>query len=390
MLERSVAAAALCALGPLGTASGLVACGASSSASAGFVPFGTPEGGSFDATTDAHPLDAGGDSGTSPEPILFVNASPSLGAIRLCWSVGSQPLSATAVPFPSGAPMPASNYAGVAVGGAEWLDAERTNELIDGDLTLYALDAKPLVTSHEEALPCGQLICNAGCNLKLNRAYWRVGTVIPAGSLSPGRANVIAITGCLGSGADLTATTARCGATWDSVRGNLHADVVSLASSAVDDGGLAVQAVQLSPGIAWLSADAGGTVVTFGREADPDAALVAQLADEATFGPPSAVRLALPTGLAAFGQFGFGLEVPRPGSGPPARAWTSLAQAQSLINPALDPTRYYGAAGTYIVAIVGDPSVAQAVAQATGPSDDAGYDGTGLHVLVLPPRSPAP
>ena len=39
---------------------------------------------------------------------------------------------------------------------------------------------------------------------------------------------------------------------------------------------------------------------------------------------------------------------------------------------------YYSLADTYVVAVVGDPSAAQAFAP------DASFDGTGLHILVIP------
>ena len=62
----------------------------------------------------------------------------------------------------------------------------------------------------------------------------------------------------------------------------------------------------------------------------------------------------------------------------------SLAQAQQLVSPTQDPSGYYGAGGTYVVAVLGDPNAPHAFA----PAGDGGYDGTGLHVLLLPAAAP--
>jgi hypothetical protein len=63
----------------------------------------------------------------------------------------------------------------------------------------------------------------------------------------------------------------------------------------------------------------------------------------------------------------------------------SLAEAQSLVAPGMDPRSYYGnGAATYVVAVMGDPASPHAV----DTSGDAGYDGRGLHVLVLPSQPP--
>jgi hypothetical protein len=92
----------------------------------------------------------------------------------------------------------------------------------------------------------------------------------------------------------------------------------------------------------------------------------------------------LPSGLASFGQIGFGIDVLGADAGSAGHLWMSLAQAQELVDPAQDPTVYY-AGGHYVVAVVGDPAAPHAFA-----GGDGGYDGRGLHVLVLPATAALP
>jgi hypothetical protein len=57
----------------------------------------------------------------------------------------------------------------------------------------------------------------------------------------------------------------------------------------------------------------------------------------------------------------------------------SLAQSLSLVAPTEDPRAFYAQRTPFVVAVLGDP------AAPPWPGSDAGaYDGTGLHVLVLP------
>jgi len=58
----------------------------------------------------------------------------------------------------------------------------------------------------------------------------------------------------------------------------------------------------------------------------------------------------------------------------------SLADSQQLVNPTEDPTQFFGQPRTYLVAVLGDPNAPHAFAPVTG---DGGYDGKGLHVLVV-------
>ena len=339
------------------------------------------DGGSIDASvpSDASTTDSGvGDASGPPPPAtaLFLHASPSLASVRLCWLPGN----ASLPPFPADNEMPASNYAGIPVGGAAApTDPALAATLSSTQGTLYAIDAKLLAAENLGQIACGSLVCAAGSEcLRENTQYWMVG---PIGPFSPG-VTVVAIAGCLASVLDPLASTDRCGATWTAVQGNLHADVLPLgALPASSDGGgpLLVQAAQLSPGMQAL----GGATVSFGP-AGASQQLVAQLSNEGDLLPELPSALELPSGLAAFGTLGFAVDAPGTDAGP-GHLWMSLAQTLELVNPAVDPAAYY-AGGPYLVAVMGDPNAPYAFAA----NEDGGYSGIGLHVLVLPTAQSSP
>jgi hypothetical protein len=301
-----------------------------------------------------------------------------LPSLRLCWlpNGGLQPA------FPSSNEMPASNYAGIPVGGAVWLgNASDPLQIVGSDV--YALRAKLIAG---ESTSCNDLVCTPGsgpnCRM-LNADYWRVGT-FPAGALQVGTTNIVAVAGCLGAD-DPLASVDRCGPTWNAATGNLHLDVlpVPYAGPSVT-AMLTLQAAQLSPGLQSLQGDAGVTAISFGTAAQANAQPIAQLTQEGDLLPIPAVSLMLPSGLAVFGQLGFGVDVQGVEAGASGHLWMSLAEAQQLVSPAQDPNTYYGG-GPYVVAVVGDPAAPHAFG--TG---DGGYDGKGLHVLVLPVGQPSP
>jgi hypothetical protein len=268
--------------------------------------------------------------------------------------------------------MPASNYPGIPVGGAVWLPSVSA---IPGAATLYALRAKYLKTSVPATTPCNQLICPAGSGqycLMENADYWQVGGISQSEAIL-GTTTVFAVSGCWNG--DPSASPERCGPAWSAATGNLHLDVVSLDPTPAEVGGLEVQATQLSPGLLSLQGEGGTTSLSFGAMAD--AQPIGQLGGEGQIVPIS-MPLTLPSGLAAFAQVGFGVDVQGVDAGSAGHLWMSLAQAQELVDPAQDPTIYY-AGGRYVVAVLGDPDAPHAFADG-----DGGYDGTGLHLLVLP------
>ncbi len=330
------------------------------------------DGGTEDASDSAVPGDAGP---PPPAAVVFLHASPSLPTLRLCFL----PQDPTWPPFPSDNRMPASNYAGIAVGGAVWLaDAGYAA----GGGVVYAVRAKPIAGTTTR---CDELICTGGSNcLMQNADYWSLGT-LSAGDFRPGATTLVAVSGCLGVD-DPLASVDRCGSTWDAATGNLHLDVVTVDGAGSNDAGAwSVQAAQLSPGLQAMQGDAGATAVWFGPNvgapgSEGDAQAVAQLAREGALGPAAPVPLVLPGGSAGLGELGFAVSVTGLDAGSPGQLWMSLTEALELVDPSQDPTTYY-AGGPFVVAVLGEPGAPHAFAADT---DGGGYDGTGLHVLVLP------
>jgi hypothetical protein len=328
----------------------------------------------MDAGADSSPRDGGGDAASSPPSVLFVHAAPGLPDVRLCWSNGGTVT--TDVPFPATGDRPASNYPAISVGGA--VAMPDATALIGAD-TIYAIDAVTLTQKPQQS--CRDLLlCNQPPCLNKNRDYWEA--ALPAAPrILHGVQGVIALSGCLAIVLDEAGTISRCGSDWTPASGNLHAEVLTLAPLPVApmaDAGpvLAVQTAQLSPGLAALTGDGGAAYVSFGAQDELDAAAIAALSHEGDLQPQGTSTVALGGGIAMFGAMGFGVNVPADDSGA-GQLWMSLAQAQELVDPTQDPTMFFGHRQTYLVAVLGDPLAPHAFAA------EGGYDGTGLHLLVV-------
>ncbi|HEY6463980.1 MAG TPA: hypothetical protein VIY73_27610 [Polyangiaceae bacterium] len=351
---------------------------------------GGPDAGFLDGGEDTSASDGGGPDGGPPAPttVLFVQGSPNLWPgpasiqnVRVCWSVGG--VVTKALPFPSDGPMPGSNYDGLPLGGAASLSD--ATSLMNGPLTLHVIDALTLRQLASPTSTCDELYCptfNPSSTTCLAPGSFTDVPVRGAGQIAAHETNVLALAGCAPSAADAGVNLASCGADWNPTAGNLHADLVVVSSSAPSPGTLAVQAAQLSPGLAALTAGGATATVSFGAAGAADASTVGLLTGEGALAPLQYVPLG--SGLAVYGQVGFSVSVPT-GDGGALSAWMSLAQSQQLVDPTQDPTVFFGAPRTYVVAVVGDPLGVPAFAA------DASYDGTGLHVLVLPtPAPPVP
>jgi hypothetical protein len=364
-----------------------VACGASSANAANFYGEGGPFDSGYtaeDSTVDGPLMESGtlepdaaadaplgADGGvTPPTSAVFVHASPDLGDMRLCWRAGTAAY-ANAPAFPDGAPAAASNYPAIPVGGSASL-ADATS-LLGGDLTIVAISAAWLHLYEDtdaSTADCSTLMGMGGSSLMSLHESVTTFTV-PAGTVVAGETNVIALAGCpLG---DTSGTVARCGAGFAPATGNLHVDVVPLSPvPATGTTQLAVQAAQLSPALAVLAGDA-GTVVSYGTQTTTSP--IATLAGEGSSGPSMPTVLTQSAGT-YYGTYGFGVNVQGVDGGPGGQLWMSLEQSLELIDPMQDPSIYYTASTSYVVAVIGNPSSAFA--------PDASFDGTGLHILVLP------
>jgi hypothetical protein len=382
------------------TACLVVACGSSSN---GGAESGNFDGG-FDGGTlgtpdaDANFPGEGGEAGEAAAPlvtsVLFVNAIPSGfsggdSSLRFCWSTGSgfggQLLGDAGgfdggfEPFPAGTPMPESNFPGVALGSAVLLSDAAA---LTGMLTLYAIRAIKLEQYHERDSPCDKLICPSSLSGCLDSTdYFK----LPPIAVQRGAANLVVVEGCPPQ--DTLASPSRtggCGASYDPALGNLHAEVVSVVPSKPAEAGIEVQVAQFSQGLANVLGDAGAATVSFAQLAQDGSAgttalsTITTVGNEGQLAPSLPVSLPLGGLLASYGDVGIRLDLPAGEAGAPSYFLT-LAQAQQLVAPAMDPRLYYGGLGTYVIAIVGDPSAPAPFA--TGP--EAGtYDGTGLHFVI--------
>jgi hypothetical protein len=318
------------------------------------------------------------DSGPPPAPgVLFVQGAPSLSDVVFCWSVGGAGPSMTDFPYPWGTPMPATNYAGVPGGGAAALaDA---SSMLGGDLTIYVIGAHAIASalhgvdcSNSDKCTCYNVINNDGLDTSVKH---QLGP-IPAGAIVPGATVVLWVRGCVIG--DPNASVERCGADWDVSTGNLRMDFASVPGAplpAPEAGVFAVQAAQLSPALAGLAGDA-GAVISFGAQGATDASIVTTLSAPDQVQPSAPLQLATNIPLASFGQLGFAVDVKGDGG---AHLWMSLAQSLDLVDPTQDPSQYFAQPTSYLVTVVGDPAGAP-----PGGGGDAAYDGTGLHLLVLP------
>ncbi|HEX8794512.1 MAG TPA: hypothetical protein VF765_26385 [Polyangiaceae bacterium] len=344
------------------------------------------DSGSGDVTTDAINFgDSAGDvadsaapdtGGLPPPGVLLVHGSPSLPDEVFCWSVGANPSpSMTDRPYPFSTPMPASNYPGVPVGGAVALaDA---SSMMGGDLTVYALDAQA-VAQHLQGKDCVNTTECSCFNVMngLNVLEKHQLPAIPGGSIVPGATVVLWLRGCLVG--DQSASLQRCGADWMPTTGNLRMDLAPVPGAllpAPEAGVFTVQAAQLSPSLAFAAGDA-GAVVSFGAQGAADASIVTTLSAPDQVQPTAPMQLAANVPLASFGQLGFSVDVPGDGG---AHLWMSLAQSLNLIDPTQNPSQYFSQPTSYLVTVLGDPGGVP-----PGVNGDAGYDGTGLHLLVLP------
>ncbi len=326
----------------------------------------------------------GGDSSAPQTGALFVHASPDLPDVRLCWYVGdadagSYTFSNTDAPLPSGAPAPASNYPALPVGGAVALAEAST--LLGGNLHIRAIPAALLSAIETKSGPpksCGHWLNPGANNLPVGFPLYDLSA--QSGVVVLGATNVIALAGCAPGDSALAAASAaqilaRCGPGYTLAGGNLRLDVKPLHEVAASPlGQIPVQAAQLSPALAQLAGDA-GVIVSFGPQGA--GATVATLPTENALDPQAAKYLDTGTDASAYGTLGFGVDIAGQDGGA-GHLWMSLEQALELQDPTMNPAVYYANQTTFVVAVIGDPAAPHAFGAPTG------YDGTGLHVLVLP------
>ena len=382
-LRGIVAALAAAGLAVLGSACGAASEGASafSNGDAGTAYDGTSAEDSGSATGRSSDWTAAGASTAQasteasatrgcPTGALFVHASGDAPDLRLCWKVGAGGFSNVDVPFPSGAPAPASNYPALPVGETR---RSPMRCCVGGDVTIVGIPANLLyeLDNAQKPAKCADLLSNANAGQGIAKGLLLYPFTIPGGIIA-GSTSVIALAGCSKNANNPTAPVCGAGA---SASGNLHADVLPLYPVSQSDGGqLPVQVGKRSrPGAARGRWRRGGRLV---RRAGRDFACrhahggrriraLRRCGPERRYEPDS------------YGTLGFGVDVVGTDAGP-GHLWMSLEQSLELVDPMMNPTVYYSQQDTYVVVVVGDPGSPHAFAP------DASFDGTGLHIMVLP------
>jgi hypothetical protein len=315
---------------------------------------GFPDGG-------VSPESGGADSGMVVTGGMLVHASPDLPDVRLCWKVGDGGYSSTDVPFPATPNAPASNYPALPVGGSVALSDEQAGTMVGNNLVITAIPASPLETVEKGVMPprsCSVLLDPNNTGGSIIHVINTYDFDVPDG-IAPGATNLIALAGA---------------------SGNLHVDDVQLTE--VDShppGVLPVQAALLSPILAQQLGDAGVATVSFGA---PDAmAPLTTLSGEGAIAPSTPSPLAVGDAGATYGEMGFTVDAPGPSGadGGAVHLFLTLEQSLELAQgPMVDPVAYYTQQTGYVVAIIGDPNGALPF------TSGSTYDGTGLHILVLP------
>jgi len=356
-----------------------VACGADA-ASAGFDSNYGDGGASPPGTGFADSGEPPGSAVIASSGVVVVHAAL-YPAFRLCFGNFM-----SRVPFPDSTVMPDSNVVGVEIGSVVRSDP------LEAPGDVYVID-ESIVQSHGGgttvgAKTCADLICTgaAGC-LREDRDYSRAGTI--AQPIGKNNVDILAITGCGNTFSleDVDAGSGPCGSTWNNLKGNLVAKVISLeAKSRPFPSTLPVQLLHMSQ---TMEAARGQNVVdvTFGAIGSGSAPLGASVSNDPQV---FTVATGAPLPLAAnddavFAAQGFRVAIRDRDAGPEAGASfyvdTSLAEVQTLSAPRDLPAPYYQAASNYVLLLLGDPAV---------PPRTPSFDPRrGVHLLAVPVIAPS-
>ena len=343
----------------------------------------TMSGSAGDGGTDGAvgPPDGGGDSAAgdasaAPSVLLTVHASPDLFDFRVCFGASPSPDGASvtfhpsATPWPSddAHPMASSNYAGIAVGGGATLP--RALEVSGPYVIPYLIDAHTLAMSSDPKAACHDrvgsgCIPNSGVCLKTTDYVQLPG--ISAALLAGGGAKLVAIVGCKTPG------SAACGT---AMGGALHADVLTLASEAVqsvDNIGVQVAHVAAALGPIVMRVDSAGDAgvsvdASYLQVTPPNGFIVTRPGNDTSLGWGTQS-----VSLQSNGDAGIALKMP-------------LADIQRLSDPSTLPAEFFKQQGTFVFVLVGDTSAANALYIDSGLNPK--FDGTGLHFVAISTAPP--
>ncbi len=309
--------------------SGVAILGCSAAAPANNGMPGDADGGLKDAKNNAT-ADAAVNA-LAPD-VQLVNAATGLGDVRICFEPGADPAQ------PSDAIVPQTNYPGLPVGGSVFF---RNSSAVRGkNVTPFALSASGLGSAEygRAMFTCAELSSNPLIN-KIAIEPLVVSANAPA---------ILALVGCPAGVGDV----ARCGSTFDIVKGNLHFKEVYVGGTLVQNG-IGTFVVNLSSS---LQADVNnGTASShLGSLANPCSG---QVVDQSSLKVgaigPAAQTATRPT---AFDTEGFAVCIKKNQLDVPLLA-RSYAQVQRATEPASLPADHFGKTADFVFTIVGDTTV---------------------------------
>ena len=344
VVTGAVIAFGLAACAAAGGNSFLDATGGGSNADAG--------AGASDRTPSAAGTAAQG--GPAATGVILVHAA-SFPSFRLCFGnhLDQQPQ-------PDSKVMPEANVVGVELGSVVRIDP------LEAPGTIYVIDEQKVRSSaNDPTIPsCAELLgkpTRTTRSLTFDNDYHVIQAVDQP--LGQHGVDALVISGC-GSQAFLNdldgltgpgqfASSANCGADWNSTDGNLKATVIPLPTSR--DGAtvasIPVQIFHMSPSIEAFRGSAGTLTMKFG---ELDGGAPKPVTVGALFAPGTQTSLAVDqSDQSIYGRDGFTLTI----SGSSTfKTVQSLAAIQALSSPTDVPTTYYRAASNYALLLLGDPA----------------------------------
>jgi hypothetical protein len=292
--------------------------------------------------------------GPTATGVILVHAA-SFPAFRLCFDNQLD-----LQPQPDSKVMPEANVVGVELGSVVRIDP------LDPPGKIYVIDeSKVRSSANDPTIPtCGELLAKPAKttrSLTYDNDYHVIQVPVnqPLGKTS---VDALVISGC-GSQAFLNdldglsgvakASSANCGADWDSTDGNLKATVINLPTSPAQAtaSSIPVQIFHMSRPIEALRGDAGTLGVQFGT-LDGGGAKAVPVGG--LFAPGAQTSLAVDqSDQAVYGKDGFVVSIVGASRFETAQ---SLAAIQALSSPTDVPTTYYLAASNYALLLLGDPA----------------------------------
>jgi hypothetical protein len=287
---------------------------------------------------------AGKDVGLTDNAVILVHAAKSQ-PYRLCFASELDRR-----PLPDSQVMPEANVVGVEVGSAVRLPPLRGKP---GDVYLFD---EPLIRAYYpsgKGPTCSNLLSSkptAQLAIKLGAIDSDFSTGV----------HLLALTGCAANTPVATYSTDECGADWTPAKGNLALKELELGATPRSSSSvLPTQVINLSQALETERAAKGSVSVTFGPLVGTTPKPVTVATDLPLFGKP-APAVSLPFDLDAatvYDTLGFQVRVTGGDAGTETVLSQSLLEVQRLSSPRDVPTSFYSVASSYVLLVLGDPTL---------------------------------